>query len=60
MAKRGRPRVIEGQVRELLGGLAGIGCFRKQAARHVGVRQRTNLTPTLLGGEGGRSRLNER
>src|SRR5262245_36055054 len=37
MAKPGRPRVIDEKVRDLLIGLVGMGCSRKQAARHVGI-----------------------
>jgi hypothetical protein len=37
MANRGRPRVIDGDVRDLLTGLVGMGCSFKQAAEHVGI-----------------------
>lgn len=51
MAKRGRPRVIDDGVRELLVGLVGMGCSRKQAARHVGVGAST-LFAALKADEG--------
>ncbi len=41
MARRGRPRVIDDKVRGLLLGLVGMGCSRRQAARHVGVGRST-------------------
>src|SRR5688500_8184349 len=41
MAPRGRPRVIDPKMRDLLAGLVSLGCSRKQAARHVGVAHST-------------------